>query len=197
MKRSVLPVVMLSAFAAQAQEHPYLSRFELFEQQAAVRMEWTMVAGSTCNGIEVWRGTDPDALQLIGRIYGLCGNITSPVDYSFTDASPIEFTTLYYQLVLGTAGPSSIQHIVFFQVLTSEIRIVPNATGDGVDVVLAIALNADVELRCWAADGRLVYAASALSGNRHHIPLGATARGGFIVEAIADKRSITGRFVLQ
>ena len=46
-------------------------------------------------------------------------------------------------------------------------------------------------------EGRSVFTTTGLTGNRHHLPLGAAARGGFIVEAIADKRSIIGRFVLQ
>ena len=197
MKRSVISAFALCAITVQAQEHPYLSRFELIEQPGSVRLEWTMIAGNTCFNIEVLRGTSATELLPIGIISGLCGNITAPVEYSFTDASPLEFTTLYYQLVLGIAGTSSIQHIVFDQLITSPIRIVPDATGDAVDVFLAVSLNAEVDLRCWSVDGRSVFTSMAQTGNRHHLPLGAAARGGFIVEAIADKRSIIGRFVLQ
>lgn len=197
MIRSALSLFLLFPAAwVQAQEHPYLSRFELIGQQGAVRLEWTMVAGNTCINTEIWRGTDPNALERIGVISGLCGSITSPVDYTYTDNVPPELSTLYYRLVLGIAGASSTQSIVFDQLVDSEIRIVAFPMDHGIDVHLAVPLNAEVDLNCWTMDGKLVYTASGLRGHRHHVPVPTNASGAMILQAISNGRSITGRFVL-
>ncbi|MEO8068728.1 MAG: hypothetical protein ABI599_13620 [Flavobacteriales bacterium] len=196
MIRLALPIALFAIPSALfAQEHPYLSRFELIQQPGAVRVEWTMIAGNTCFDTEVWRGTAPEALSLIGLISGPCGSISVPTDFAYTDTAPPELSTLYYRLVLGSAGQSTTRSIVFDQLVTSVIRIVPDRTGDGVDVFLAVPLSANVELRCWDISGKLVFSASRLTGSKHHVPVGSQAHGAFIVQAVTDRRSFTGRFV--
>lgn len=193
MKVFALLAIALLGSDANGQEHPYLSRFELTEQQGAVRVEWTMIGGNTCFDIEVWRGLDPSALERIGTISGLCGHIVEPVDYAFNDGSPPEFSLLFYRLVLGSAGPSSIKSLDFRQVTSSEIRLVPDVNIAGVNVYLDLSNSAEVELRCWTVDGKLIITKYRLVGRTHFIPMPTISSGVIIVQATSNGRMITGR----
>jgi hypothetical protein len=194
MKWMAVTVVCVGPLAVLAQEHPYLSRFELVEQPGAVRVEWTMIAGNTCTDIEVWRGTHTSDLHPIGTIHGLCGNISEPVFYEWTDHQPPENSVLYYRIVLGTSGPSSILSIDFDQFTSSDVRVV-RTDADRVEVFLNVPFSADVEWRCYTADGRPLGYGSG-TGQWHAVDLGGAASGAYIFTAVAEGRMFTARFAL-
>ena len=104
-------LLVLNVCTVAAQEHPFLSRFALTEGLGFVQLDWTMTAGNTCEGIDIYRSLDGSNFETVGTIPGICGDINSPVPFSWTDQSAPELTTVYYRLRLGLNGFSSVQRI--------------------------------------------------------------------------------------
>lgn len=113
-----LAFLMLSV-TAKAQETDFISFFKVTENKGKVLLSWQVTAGNTCNGIQIFRGTDSTQLIQIGEITGVCGSVDQPVDYTFVDETPIKNIPTYYRLQFGFQGYSPI------------VVILVNATGDG------------------------------------------------------------------
>ncbi len=58
-------------FLGFAQEHPFLSKFDLKETVGAVTLEWMVISGNTCFGIQVLRSFNGLGYVQIGEIGGL------------------------------------------------------------------------------------------------------------------------------
>ena len=190
---SLLPCC-LAAFAACAQEQPYLSAFDLTDQEDAVRLNWTMVAGSTCQGTDVLRGRDSLQLDVVGGLAGLCGSIDGPTSYDFTDRSVPGFGTWYYRLRLGLTGYSQVRSIEHLLSAASELRVQPNPVSDELTLVLRADDQAEVSLRIVTTDGRVMIGRPLLMGNVHRLPVHDLPAGMYMVVAQWEGRTATGRF---
>ena len=190
---SLLPCCLV-AFAALAQEQPYLSAFDLTDQEDAVRLNWTMVAGSTCQGTDVLRGRDSLQLNVVGGLAGLCGSIDGPTTYDFTDTSVPGFGTWYYRLRLGLNGYSQLRSIDHLLSSASDLRVQPNPVSDEVTLVLRADDRSEVSLRIVATDGRVMIERTVLSGNVHRLPVHDLPAGMYVVVAQWEGRMAKGRF---
>lgn len=95
-----------------------LSRFSATTTSSGVLLSWTLDAGSLCNGISVFRGTDSIAIAEIHHIPGVCGDLSKAVTYTFQDTLPPERTTYFYRLELGPRN--------FSQALGVNFNALPN-----------------------------------------------------------------------
>src|SRR5687768_12462136 len=91
-------LLLMSITFRQAQGSPILGKFSLSESNGQVALDWQIVAGSTCNGIQIYRSTDAVQYSQIGNIAGICGSITEAVNYFFTDTTPVKNAINYYYL---------------------------------------------------------------------------------------------------
>lgn len=161
-----------------AQEHPFLSRFELQELQGAVRVEWTMIGGNTCFGIQIKRSLDGLNFEEVGRIEGLCGNVNEATNYSFVDTTPVSLVNHYYQLELGLNGQSSVQELVFDQVVgTSSIVVYPESS-QGIVIYSALPLDLSARFELYDMDGSVLTSGTVPEGNK--IQLNKAMRAGSI-----------------
>jgi hypothetical protein len=92
----------------QAQADPLLGKFSLSEANGQVAISWQIVAGSTCNGIQIYHSTDAISFSRIGYIPGICGSVSEAVNYSFTDTTPVLNAINYYYLELGGVGSTQV-----------------------------------------------------------------------------------------
>jgi hypothetical protein len=97
----LLTVLILWGVDSSYAQEPVLGEFGISNSDGTVTLSWTILAGATCNGIEIYHSTDTLNPQLIGKIYGVCGNITQPQSYAYTDPAPIPNHINYYWLKLG------------------------------------------------------------------------------------------------
>lgn len=105
-KLAILVTLIISGVVpSSAQVINITSFFRASENQGKVLLSWQITEGNTCNGIQIYRGTDSTLLTTqVGEIIGVCGSVTEPVDYSFVDETLNENTTYYYRLEFGTQG---------------------------------------------------------------------------------------------
>lgn len=94
-------IFMLTMLSAKAQDQPVLDVFFATENNGVVYLNWRILAGGTCNGTNVLRSSDSLNFTEIGRIFGVCGNLSKPESYSFIDESPVSNKRNYYRLELG------------------------------------------------------------------------------------------------
>lgn len=189
-------LALWASMVVHAQEHPYLSRFDLTEGDGQVFLDWTMVSGNTCDGTRILRSLDSLDFQEIGSISGLCGSISSPTDLRHVDDAPPELVKVYYRLQLGTNGYSSIQRIDLERLFSAEHRVFPSPMPDNGTLLLRVDPETRVVLRIWSAQGRLVHDVVG-RGGRLDVPAATWPAGVYIYQAIADGRRLNGRFVVN
>ena len=189
-------LLVLNVCTVAAQEHPFLSRFALTEGLGFVQLDWTMTAGNTCEGIDIYRSLDGSNFETVGTIPGICGDINSPVPFSWTDQSAPELTTVYYRLRLGLNGFSSVQRIDLQNLVGRPQWLYPIPAVDRCTLLLRVPSTTDVEVRLYTTDGRSVRIWGGLQGGRQEIDLIGIASGTYIYHAITDDGSFSGRMVI-
>lgn len=192
---NLLPVLLLP-LGSPAQEHPYLSYFTVEELDGAVRLTWEMLQGSTCFGITVHRGTDSLQLHPVGGIAGNCGSIGTPVWYEWIDHAPLELTTLYYRLELGTNGFSLVHAIRFHQLIGVDHRAFPSPAGDRLTILLRAPLNTSIDLRVFNDGGAVMLQREGLQGRMFEVEVSTWSPGIYRYEALADGRRFSGSFAV-
>ena len=125
-KTSMFWLLLLIAQFTVAQQNPILGHFSVFEGNGKVFMSWQIIAGSACNGIQIYRSTDSLHFIEIGDIPGICGNITTAQDYNFTDYEPEINKINYYRLQLGNNGFSEIIAVEIIRLEIGGYQIRPN-----------------------------------------------------------------------
>lgn len=178
-----------------AQEHEALSHFTLRQGFGTVELDWQMISGSTCQGIDILRSTNGFDFELVGAIAGLCGHISQPVDLHFTDNAPLEFTTLFYRLNLGSIGSSSIQMIKVDQVISEDQRAYPVPAFDQVSLAFRVPPNTPVDLQVFNASGKLVLDKRGAIGPTLVIPVRSLDAGTYQYQAVASNQTFSGSFL--
>lgn len=195
--RHTLLALALAGGAAQAQEHPYLAHYALTELSGAIRVEWTLLGGSTCDGQEVERSTDGVNFSRVHRIEGLCGDPAVAVPFQWVDHAPPELSTVSYRIKLGFEGYSSVRSVAFLQLVSTEQRFFPSPMADEATLILNGPGNAPIDLRVFGPDGRLVRAYTGLQGPALRIALPGEAAGAYSYRAETAGRVFQGRFVKE
>ena len=85
--------IYVSTENALGQINPILGHFYASEQNGVVILSWEILAGSTCNGIQIFRSTDDLNFSQINDIPGICGNISFAQDYIYEDIIPVKNKT--------------------------------------------------------------------------------------------------------
>lgn len=111
------------AFAQQTQ---FLENFSVSNNNGSVFLSWTLTAGSTCNGIQIYRSINGTQFYEIGNIAGSCGSSSSAVRYDFTDSDPVKNSVNYYRLALGSSETSEIISLEIIDIETVGYHIRPN-----------------------------------------------------------------------
>ena len=81
-----------------SQDAPQVSKFTVESINGKAYLNWTIDAGGTCNGIRILRSTDSLIFQEVGLLEGVCGSLSFPTNYTYTDESPLVNKVNYYKL---------------------------------------------------------------------------------------------------
>ncbi len=116
--------VLLVSLSVQGQQ--FLSHFSLAEGNGKVVLNWTIEAGQTCLGIDIFRSTDGQTFSSIGSIGGICGDLTKAVSYSFVDDAPVTNQTNSYKLLLGLDQESKVLSVEIIDLGSAGFQIRPH-----------------------------------------------------------------------
>jgi len=125
-KTFVLFCLWLSSLFSFAQGGPVLSNFNATHQNGKVFLNWAIEAGSTCNGINIFRSVDANNFSKVGSIIGICGNLTVEQRYDFTDNNPVNNKVNYYRLEFGNFGFSESISVEVIYAASGSYQILPN-----------------------------------------------------------------------
>jgi hypothetical protein len=120
----VIVITMLGT--AHGQVSPFLDFIGAAERDGKVFLQWVMSSGATCDGIDVYRSTDGELFERIGRIPGVCGSPDFALGYEFVDESPLINRINYYRLELGNLGVSEVLAIHVFDFREKKFQIIPH-----------------------------------------------------------------------
>jgi hypothetical protein len=190
----LLIALFWSAQAAAQSEHPFIARFELIELDGSVRVEWTLLGGNTCNGMDVERSLDGTFFEVVHRIPGICGDLSAEVRYEWVDTRLEELSTLHYRIRLGSDGTSSVKQVRFDQLVETRFLAYPVPCSSELNVLLNVPLNEQVELRVYSAEGREVFVYQGF-GKAHQLAVGQLAAGRYSFRAVAGYQLFQGGFV--
>ena len=101
-------LLCISIYNLNAQADSLLGKFSLSESKGQVLLSWQMLAGNTCNGIQIYRSVNRTDFSRIGIIVGICGSTFEPVNYFFTDTMPAQNAINYYYLEFGGFGATQV-----------------------------------------------------------------------------------------
>jgi len=122
----LLLLILQTTKISFGQKHPILANFSISEFKCDVFLRWSILAGSSCDGIQIYRSTDSINYTEIGSINGICGSVEYEQPYDFTDNNPVKNKINYYRLELGLQGFSQIVSVEIFEIETNGYQIRPH-----------------------------------------------------------------------
>lgn len=198
--RNLILVLLLALgtyTSGAAQNHPMLSDFSVVETDEQAYLSWTIIAGSTCSGIQIYHSTDSVNFTVIGEISGVCGSVTEPQNYNFTDADPVLNSVNYYKLELGGQGFSQIISVKIIA-LQDGYQVQPQPANSETRIYFDNDEGQQHELSVYNTDGVKVLSSTTESNYFHVIT--AKLPSGVYVFTIAgpgDRRSVNGKFAVH
>jgi hypothetical protein len=196
---SIFALMIGSSLLAQLSPlHPILSSYSISETNGQVYISCTISAGNTCNGIEVLRSTDSLNFKVVGGVDGVCGSLTEPVAYDFSDKKPPKNQKVYYKLELGRVGFTNVKSVVIPFLTNSGYNIYPNPSNNS----LRIDFNNDVSSRY----NLIIYNRKGtelinLQTNQDYFKVEtsqlSTGFYSFLIQSTVDNQKFTGKFVVE
>ena len=152
---ALISVIFSLGFAVRSQN--ILSSFEIGLSQGNVLLAWTIKSGNTCNGMQVFRSQDSINFVLIEDIQGVCGSLSSPVSYTFTDHTPILNAINYYKIDFGGQEQSSVLGIEVINVLSNSFVLRPNPVTGASDLYFENDNQNEIILKVFDDFGDVIY----------------------------------------
>ncbi len=189
-------LALLCTFSSEAQES-ILSHFGLDVSNGKVLLSWTIKSGSTCNGIDILRSTDSINFIEIGYIPGVCGDISSPKSYTFTDQNPVDNAINYYKIDLGGQEKSQVLGIEVIAVAENDYLLRPNPVADYAELRFSNSNQHSIVFTLYDLNGAVIHQEESIS---ELIKIDATIiRNGMYHFTLVNKLSgklITGRILV-
>ncbi len=188
----------MSVCFAQAQADPLLGKFSLSEANGQVAISWQIVAGTTCNGIQIYRSSDAITFSRIGFIAGICGSVSEPVSYSFSDTTPVLNAINYYYLELGGVGSTQVIAIEIIDKGHAGYHIRPHPIQNTGTIYFDAEAGNDYILHIYDPSGKKVFSAKT-SDDHFDILTSSFAPGQhvFTISKIGHVAGITGKLMIQ
>lgn len=189
---SILFVFVVTLMTGQT----ILDDFALDLNQGKVLLAWTIKTGSVCNGIQIYRSSGLDSVnfELIEDIQGVCGDLSSPVSYTYTDDNPLQNQFNYYKLLLGGQEVSNVLGIEVLFIPSNSYLLKPHPISSNSELYFENANNNSFELKVFDDFGKVVYKNETYS-NRFILDSSMISSGlyYFTLENKSNKNIINGK----
>jgi hypothetical protein len=120
-----LSCLFMIACCSYGQQHPLLATFAALQIENEVRIDFGIVGGSSCQGVQLERSVDGLVYESIDFIPGVCGGSEFTEYYAVNDRAPISNSVVYYRLELGQQGKTDPIEFRFVP-LDNGISVYPN-----------------------------------------------------------------------
>lgn len=195
---AVASLFSVSLCLSHAQADSLLGKFSLSESNGQVALSWQMLAGNTCNGIQIYRSINGIDFTRIGIIVGICGSITEPVNYFFTDTTPVKNEINYYYLEFGGFGPSNTIAIEIIDNGNSGYQLRPHPFQDSGTIFFDAESGKDYTLRMFDLMGKEVFSAET-SEDKFDIITSGLIPGQYVftISDFGNTARLTGKLIVQ
>ncbi|MCE3260149.1 MAG: hypothetical protein K0S12_1790 [Bacteroidetes bacterium] len=122
-------VLTASAFSQRIQG------FNVFTAGTSVGIRFTVTKGSQCSGYTIYHSTDSINFFQIYNYPGVCGDVNTNQDYSYTHTSPALNQVNYYKIDLFPVEMSGVQRIYVSDQPRASMLIYPNPIVNIYDVL--------------------------------------------------------------
>lgn len=194
----LITLLGISSNSGLAQGSPMLGKFSGDQQGNTVSLYWQILAGSTCNGIQIYRSTDSLNFVRIGYIPGICGHEFEESNYYFTDTLPLPNAINYYYLELGTVGVSDVLSVNVISSGSSGYQIRPHPVVDRATIYFDPLRTSAHEIRIYDMRGIEVFyektADNFFEIETTSIPSGSYA---FKILSVDSNDSVKGVMIVQ
>lgn len=175
-----------------------LKKFLAFSTSSSIELKWTISAGFTCSGTEIYRSTDGVDFSKIGEILGVCGSLSESESYSFTDPKPIENAINYYRLTLGSNGNSQTISEFFVKLSSADYLLLPNPVKDNFTLYFKNDFNQKTTIELYTSNGRLIFSLNTLNASKFTFNVSSYDDGLYFFNVVSVKGTrISGKFVVQ
>ncbi|MBC8266968.1 MAG: T9SS type A sorting domain-containing protein [Flavobacteriales bacterium] len=106
--------IFLTHFLYAQSADNLMNEIRLVSTSEFVRLDWEILAGNTCFGIDIERSTDKKNFTQIGHIAGTCGGVDIE-PYFFIDSFPVKNVENCYRVILGLQGNSSAKCLEYLE----------------------------------------------------------------------------------
>lgn len=194
----VICCLLAGALTATAQDDPFLDFIGGTENDGKVFLQWVMKAGTSCDGIRIYRSTDNQYFEQIGRISGICGSPDFAVGYTFTDESPSMNQSNYYRLELGNLGFSKTIAIAVFDFGTNGCRLFPQPVKYQAVLYFENSSQTAKQLTLLDLNGKLVYQAET-NGDSFQLDAETLPSGMYVfrIEGNKNQSGIQGKILIS
>ncbi len=155
LKHLIIYLSIVLGFNAESQT--ILGDFDIDQSNGKVLLAWTIKSGSVCNGMQIYRSKDSIDFMLIEDIQGVCGSLSSPVSYTYTDQTPILNNYNYYKINFGGLEDSNILGIEVINVLSNSYLLKPNPITGASDLYFENDNQNEVVLKVFDDFGDVIY----------------------------------------
>lgn len=194
----LIALLGMTSNSGLAQGSPLLGKFSGDQQGSSVSLYWLILAGSTCNGIQIYRSTDSVNYERIGYIPGICGDEFVDESFAFTDSLPILNAVNYYYLELGTIGVSDVISVNVISPGNSGYQIRPHPVVDRATIYFDPLTISAHEIRLYTMQGiEVLY--EKTTDNYFEIETNSIPSGAYAFKITSDDQSasIDGVILLQ
>ena len=197
MRYLLIILLLLTGLNSNAQEHSLLEHYDLNYANGKVTINWTILGGATCNGIQIYHTTDTTSFfKEIGEIPGICGNTIDSESYTHTDTKPKDGKVNYYRLKLGTQGFSSIKGIPVPINHNGQIQTFPNPGSDLISVQFENLQNEKFTIEVYDYYSRLIKSEKRSTGNTYQYHRTTEKSGVYFIKVLVGKdHSYSGNFL--
>jgi|GEM_PF-5685129 len=196
-KLSILTILLaLIPLGSRAQGHPDLSRFSATLVPGGVYLEWTIIAGQTCVGIDIMRLGEDGEFVTIGEIEGVCGEVETPESFSFLDTRPMQGEVNEYKLRLGRNGSTTNLPIFYLDFNGQEARVLQHIDGKQITIIPKEESAQTAEVSVVDMQGRVIDMFYLFSSGSTPHSIAEYTRGVYLLQIRRDGQLIfADRFV--
>lgn len=177
----LLIVFVWTSFASNAQ-HPILAGFSGRQVGEAIRVDFAIKGGASCNGVSLQRTLDGGlTYESVGQIEGVCGGSKFTEFYFINDVVPARNRRNTYRLELGNQGYSDTLSVVYIPQVR-RIMAWPVPFTESATLQWDAGVGEEWLLRLFTMDGRRVIDNMAVRAPRVQLPLRELPVGVYVVE---------------